>query len=100
VSAYKINGKDAVRIAERDGVEIQCYASPIDDGGVVSAAVAREIAKADPGLVYVSVVPNGWWNGQQFVTEMPGYNVSDYFRPGGMYLGPDEDGVEPRWHNA
>jgi len=100
MSAYKINGNDAVRIAERDDVDIHYYANPIDDGGLVAAAIAREIAKDDPSLVYVSVSPAGWWNGRQFVSEMPGYNVSDYFNPAGMYLGPDDDGVEPRWRNA
>ena len=29
---------------------------------------------------------------------MIGYNISDYFTADGMYLGPDDDGVEPRWN--
>jgi len=99
-TSYKITGADAIRLAERDNVTIRCYANPIDDGGIVTPSVARQIAKEDPGLVYVSVNPCGWWDGERMLSEMPGYNVCDYFQPrycGGEYNGPDDDGVEPRW---
>ena len=52
---YKITGSDAIRLAERDQLTINCYANPIDDGGVVVAGVARQIAQEDPSLIYVTV---------------------------------------------
>ena len=99
MSTYKITGRDAIRLAERDSLQTYCYANPIDDGGAVSVDVAKQIAKEDPSLVYVTVTPRGWWDGQR-VSEMPGYNVSDYFTSSGMYLGPDEAGVEPTFDDA
>lgn len=59
---------------------------------------AREICREDPGLVYVTVEAVGW-DGQQRVSGLPGYSVHDYFR-GAVYLGPDDDGVEPTWRDA
>lgn len=100
MNAYKITGSDAIRLAERDSLKVYCYANPIDDGGQVSVGVARQIMKEDPSLVYVTVFPRGWWDGRR-VSEAPtGYSVSDYFSSSGMYLGPDESGVEPTWDNA
>lgn len=99
-TTYHITGADAVRLAERDELTTFCYANLWDDGGPISHGIARQILKEDPSLLYVDVVqhePSGWWNGSQFVSEMPGYNVADYFNATGMYLGPDENGVEPRW---
>ena len=82
---FRISGRDAIRLAERDALTLR------DD-------------EHDPAVVYVSVTqhePSGWWNGTQFVSEMPGYNVADFFNTtNGEYLGPDEDGVEPRWDDA
>lgn len=100
MDSYKITGHDAIRLAERDNLTIRCYANPIDDGGVVTPDVARQIAREDAGLVYVIVTPSGWWTGNQRVSEMSGYNVSDYVTSSGMYLGPDDDGVEPTWDDA
>lgn len=99
-TAYKITGADAIRLAERDQLTIQCYSNPLDDGGIVDPITALQICKEDPSLVYVSVAPSGWWDGERMLSEMPGYNVSDYFDQSGMYLGPDDDGVEPRWDDA
>lgn len=99
-STYKIDGADAVRLAERDALTLHCHANPLDAGGVVTVALGREIAKEDPSLVYVMVTPAGWWDGQRMLSELPGYNVSDYFTPSGMYLGPDDEGAEPRWDDA
>ena len=98
---YKITGYDAIRLAERDNLTLFCHANPIDDGGVVTPNIARQVAREDAGLVYVMVTPRGWWDGQR-VSEAPGYNVSDYFTPGSpaIYLGPDDDGIEPTWDDA
>lgn len=93
-TTYKIDGNDAVRLAERDQLTIR------SNSGTVSAGTARQIAKDDPSMVHVEVAANGWWDGEQALSELPGYNVSDYFTPDGMYLGPDEDGIEPRWNDA
>ena len=57
---YKITGEDAIRLAERDGLTIRCYANPIDDGGAVTIDAAREILKEDPSLIYVDVQAGGW----------------------------------------
>lgn len=97
---HKITGADAIRLAERDNLTIQCHANPIDDGGVVTPNVARQIAKEDPSLVFVDVEADGWWDGSKRVSEMRAYNTEDYFNPSGMYLGPDDDGVEPAWGNV
>ena len=43
-NSYKITGADAIRLAERDNLTIRCYANPIDDGGIVTPSVARQIA--------------------------------------------------------
>lgn len=92
---YTITGADAVRIAQRDNVTIHCYANPLDDGGIVTPDLAAQILRDDPSLIYITVQPTGWWDGKQSLSEMPGYNVSDYFTSSGMYLRPDDDGVEP-----
>ena len=94
MKTYKIDGNDAVRLAERDQLTIH------SNSGTVSAGTARQIAKDAPSSIYVEVSANGWWDGEQALSEIPGYNVSDYFAPDGMYLGPDEDGIEPRWNDA
>jgi hypothetical protein len=101
-TSYKITGSDAIRLAERDNLTIHCYANPIiDDGGVVPVGVARQIAKDDPNLIYVTVQPYGWVDAEgRSLSTMDGYNVSDYFTSDGMYLGPDDDNIEPRWNDA
>lgn len=98
---YTITGSDAIRLAERDQLQVHCYANPIDDGGPVTTDLARQIAKEDSGLVYVKVTAVGWRTKDgAALSEMPGYNVADYFNPSGMYLGPDDDGIEPRFDDA
>lgn len=97
---YKITGADAIRLAERDSLTIHCHANPLDDGGVVSPEIAKQIVKDDPSLVYVHVTIYGWVAGRTPLSELPGYNVADYFTSTGMYLGPDDEGVEPRWADA
>ena len=97
---HKITGADAIRLAERDNLTMQCYANPSDDGGVGAPNVARQIAKEDPSLIFVTVEADGWWDGSQRVSEMRAYSAEDYFNESGMYLGPDEKGVEPAWSDA
>ena len=100
-TSYKISGADALRLAERDSLTIRCYANPIDDGGIVTLGVARQIAKDDAGLVYVTVQPDGWVDADgRSLSAMDGYNVSDYFSGDGTYLGPDDDKIEPRWSDV
>lgn len=97
-TSYKITGSDAIRLAERDCLTLQCYANPLDDGGVINPGVARQIAKEDPSLIYVEVVPCGWIDDDRHpVSHLPGYAVEYYFNAQGMYLGADDGGVEPRW---
>lgn len=94
---YKIKGQDAIRLAERDGLTLRKYADPIDGARVVTASEARDIAREDAGLIYVTVTPVGWTD------DATGYNVCYYFQPGdcgGDYNGPDDDGVEPIWADA
>ena len=98
--SYKITGNDAIRLAERESLTIQCHANPMDDGGTVPVSVARQIAKEDPSLIYVTVTPTGWRNASGNHCEPEGRNVDDYFNPRGMYLGPDDDGVEPCWNDS
>jgi hypothetical protein len=91
---YRITGQDAIRLAIRDNLTLKKFAGPIDGARTVSVSEAHEIARQDPGLVYVDVQVSGWTG------DATGYNVCDYFQPGdcgGSYNGPDEDGVEPIW---
>lgn len=97
---YKITGADAIRLAERENLTVHCYANPIDDGGPVTVGVARQIAKDDPSLIYVMVVPTGWRNAQGNHCDDEGRTVEGYFTSSGMYLGPDDDDVEPCWNDA
>ena len=97
---YKITGNDAIRLAERENLAIQCHANPIDDGGPVAVGVARQIAKEDPSLIYVMVVPTGWRNSSGNHCGDEGRTVEGYFNSAGMYLGPDDEGVEPCWNHA
>jgi hypothetical protein len=90
MTAWKITGNEAIRIAERDGVTLHKYAD----------------------LIYCVVEPTGWTiAGEQpanFTDIIEGYNVENYFRgsldgadrSGATYLGPDEAGVEPTWSDA
>ena len=95
---YKITGWDAVRIGERDGLTIHCHANPIDDGGVVTAGVAEQIAKEDPSLIFIGVTPTGnWRDASDELVDPEGRNAHQYFTTSGMYLGPDDDGVEPEF---
>ena len=93
--SFKITGSDAVRLAERDRLEIFRRTGY----GMVEKITWREARGEDPASVYVLVHKDGWWDGQR-VSEMRGYDVHDYFSPDGMYLGPDDDGVEPTWINT
>ena len=100
-TSYTITGSDAIRLAERDSLTVHCYDNPIEDGGVVSVGVGRQIAKDNPDLIYVIVQPSGWVDAEgRSLSTMDGYNISDYFTSDGMYLGPDDDNIEPRWNDA
>lgn len=86
-----ITGHHAIRIAQRDGVTLHKYEDITDPQSNLSIREAFIIAAENAGLIYCTVVPRG---------EMPeGYAVECYFRDG-KYLGPDEDGIEPRWEDA
>jgi len=100
---WKIEGVEAIRIAERDGVTLHKYADPTEGYRAgVPVSEARDIARQDAGLIYCIVNPSGWTG------DATGYNVADYFpgslngeaRSGARYLGPDEDGIEPTWRDA
>ncbi len=104
MNTWKIHGREAIRIAERDGVTLHKYADPIEGYRAgVSVAEAREIAKEDAGLIYCIVQPVGWVGG-----DAAERNVADYFpgsldglaRSSAKYLGPDDDGIEPTWSDA
>ena len=100
-TTYKITGSDAIRLAERENLTIHCHANPIDDGGPVTVGVARQIAKEDPALIYVTVVPTGWRDKSGNHCDGEGRTVVSYFNWYRMkYLGPDDEGVEPCWSDA
>ena len=100
-TTYKITGSDAIRLAQRENLTIHCHSNPIDDGGVVTIEVARQIAKEDPALIYVTAVPTGWRNAAGNHCDGEGRTVESYFnRYTGEYLGPDDHGVEPCWNDA
>ena len=49
-----ITGEAAISLAASAALPLYSYANPIDDGGPVSIEAAREIAKEDPSLVYIT----------------------------------------------
>ena len=112
MTAWKIAGNEAIRIAERDGVTLHKYADPIDGYRTVTVSEARQIAREDASLIYCVVEPAGWTIAGErpanFADIIEGYNVDNYFRgsldgtarSGATYLGPDEAGVEPTWADA
>lgn len=51
----KISGIAAVEIAEKVGVDLNKYADPTEGARTVSVNEARDIAREDPGLIYVSL---------------------------------------------
>jgi hypothetical protein len=99
MTTYKITGSDAVRLAQRDNLSLFCEENPIATAGPVGAHEAAQIARQDPDLVFVKVTPDGWWHGRR-LSSVEGYNVGDYFTSSGMFLGPDDDGIEPTWNDA
>lgn len=100
-TTYKIAGSDAIRLAERENLTIHSHANPIDHGGPVTVGVARQIAKEDANLLHVLVTPTGWRNAAGNHCDGEGRTVEAYFGGSmGVYLGPDDDGVEPCWNDA
>lgn len=100
-NSYKITGRDAIRLAERENLTIHCHSNPIDDGGVVTVEVATQILKEDPKLIYVTVTPSGWRDKNGNHCDGEGRTVESYFNWYRMtYLGPDEAGIEPCWSDA
>jgi len=96
---YIITGHDAIRLSDRESLQIRCYAHPLDEGGQIHLGLARQIVREDPGLVYVEVVPSGWRDRRGNYVDAAGRNVCDYFR-GETYFGPDDDGIEPGFNDA
>jgi len=95
MSTYKLRGLDAIRIAEIDGVTLRCYASPVENGGIVTPDKAREIIREHAGLIYANVEWTGQWrNGVDL-----GFTVSSFFWRG-EYHGPASDGAEPVWRDS
>lgn len=96
---YTINGRDALRLAERDGLTIHIRTNPKYPESTVNWQTAVQIARDDSGLVFVRVEAHGWWD-RKWLPSIDGYNVGDFFVADGTYLGPDADGVEPSWRDA
>lgn len=102
MNTWKIQGYQAMRIAERDGVTLYKYADPTEGWRTVTLEEARQVARENAGLIYCLVQPVGWTG------EAKGYNVADYFpgsldghaRSGAKYVGADADGIEPLWADA
>ncbi len=91
MSNYTITGSDAIAYAEAKGITLSKYADPTEDGrDGLSVDEAREIAAADPSLVYLTLA--GWTDGDG--TGHDGYDAGAYF-DAGEYLGTDVHGIEP-----
>lgn len=98
---YTITGHHAIRIAKRDGVTLNKYEDFTDGEEGLSIREAEVIAADDASLVYCTVSPTGWVSPEGLRWTGDGYNVSNYFHiHTGKYLGPNDDGVEPRWQDA
>lgn len=94
-NGYTITGADAIRLAARDGLTIHSTRGDVD------AAEAGSMIRFDGAeSVWVAVTPDGWWDGGRVASTPDGYRVDDYFTSSGMYLGPDDDGIEPTWDDA
>ena len=77
IQSFTITGSDAKRLADRDGLTL----------------------RHEGETPFVLVTADGWWSGRR-VSELYGYTVEAYFNTSGMYLGPDDDGIEPTWDDA
>lgn len=95
-TTYTIKGRDAIRLAERDALTLYKFADPTEGEQTVTPDEARAIAREDANLIYVTVQPVGWTEGDGSGHE--GYQVSDYFV--GRYSGPDYFDIEPTFTDA
>ena len=91
----KLTGLAAIEAAEANGLTLNKYADPIEDARTgLDIAEARKVALEDPSLIYAVVECAGWKQAGESIETPEGINVADYFRDG-VYLGADQDGVEP-----
>lgn len=89
---YTLHGYAALRIARRDGVTLYY-------GGTRLAKDARVHVYA-PLRAYVT--PDGWLRDTSYpldAYDMEEPTVDSFFHES-RYLGPDENGIEPRWKDA
>lgn len=99
-NAYRITGSDALRIAALDNLTIYTDSRLANGAETVSAHEAREILRDNPESVWVSVTPRGWRDRNGGCPAPDGYTAADYWTADGMYLGPDDDGIEPSFDDA
>lgn len=55
MTTTKLTGTAAIEMAESTGQSLRKHADPTEGERVVSVEEAREIAKADPSLIYLVV---------------------------------------------
>jgi len=98
LETYTLHGYAALRIAKRDGVTLLYKGTPV---------LPKQFVGYDCDSLRAVVTPHGWlefyadgWAeidpSHKYLTNR---SISDYFRDG-RYLGPDENGIEPRWRDA
>lgn len=90
---YTLHGYAALRIARRDGVTLYFNGSKVLN--------PRSLPDGDSKLVTAKVQPCGWYLDDAHYTDedLDRLEVSSFFHDG-RYLGPDENGIEPRWRDA
>jgi len=92
MTAHKITGLEAIRLAERDGLTLRQFSYSAEDDGVLPPSVAGQMPREEAQrLIYAYATPAGWRDSAGNLCESEGRTVEAYFR-NGEYLGPDDDG--------
>ena len=99
----RITGNAALEMAGHDLLTLRCLPNGlVPAGGIINLGQGKEIICdwGGPSLVYVDAEWTGLWVCGDDEVDADGRNFWDYFTKGGVYLGIDEDGVEPLFRDA
>lgn len=93
-NSITLTGVGAIAFAELKGFTLSKFEDPTEKARTgLSVEEAKQIAREDSRLIYLTLDFIGWSKGDG--TSAEGYRVEDYFVRGDIYLGPDIHGIEP-----